>query len=293
MMLMGPKLRARLDAIEGRRRVDSLDIVTCYFNPCGYRRIRANYDHFAASLRHPVRTIELAFDDDPFVIPGAVQVRGSRERNLLWQKERLLNLIIEQTEADAVAWIDADMLFTDPDWFGKALDALYQFPAVQLFSKVWFGDADGKLATSKPGFVASRGGDGSPGGAWAARRECLPLWDVNAIGGGDSAQAAAWVGTRSPAVMRDTPMDRQWQQWARSRQIRVGCLKGDVVHLFHGTHQNRRYVERYKALDGYDPSTDIEVDGNGLLAWTDHALSSKPDMVRQVGAYFRERREDE
>lgn len=78
-------------------------------------------------------------------------------------------------------------------------------------------------------------------------------------------------------------------------QGRIGCLDGEVVHLYHGTRENRRYQSRYRYLadHGFDPATDIERDESGLLRWTDRALREKPTMVRQVAGYFLERREDD
>ena len=307
MIRLGPKARARLDALEGRRKVERLEVVTCYFNPCGYKRIRANYDHFVSALRHPVRTIELAFDDDPFTIPGAVQIRGTRERNQLWQKERLLNLIIRQTDADAVAWIDADILFFDPGWFDRAMEALYRYPVVQLFSRIADTDAEGRMLEARPSFALVqndpkyRGQFGRPGGAWAARREIIEhgIYDQHVIGGGDSVMVATWLGRMSAIHSQLGPTWAQrWERWSRPHtqavQGRIGVLPGDCVHLYHGSRADRQYRERYEPLKAFcfDPETDVETDAAGLLAWTDYALTHKAPMVQHVKGYFASRRED-
>jgi hypothetical protein len=68
------------------------------------------------------------------------------------------------------------------------------------------------------------------------------------------------------------------------------------MHLYHGTRQNRQYVERYKILheNAYDPDRDVEIDAaTGLLQWSADARVRKSNLIRRVAGYFRQRREDE
>lgn len=75
----------------------------------------------------------------------------------------------------------------------------------------------------------------------------------------------------------------------------LGYVPGAILHLYHGSRENRRYVERWTYQTDFtvDPQTDIETDANGLLRWTEQALAEKPEMVRRVGEYFALRREDD
>src|SRR5438093_8021963 len=91
-----------------RRDADGLWAVTAYFNPMRYRRKRANYRLFRAHLDVPLVAVELAYgcdfelvDDDADIL---VRLRG---RDVLWQKERLLNLALEALPARwrTVAWV--------------------------------------------------------------------------------------------------------------------------------------------------------------------------------------------
>jgi hypothetical protein len=74
------------------RRVGGLWAVTAYFNPMGYRRRLTNYKLFRTHLNVPLVAVELAYGPD-FELNShdadiLVQLRG---RDILWQKERLLN----------------------------------------------------------------------------------------------------------------------------------------------------------------------------------------------------------
>src|SRR5688572_25463381 len=124
--------------------------ITCYFNPCGYRNRKIAYERFAAGLdkQHvPLWTIEAALDGDAFVIPEngrVVRVRFPAE-GWLWQKERLLNILVRQLppHIGKVAWIDCDLLFHNPQWGMLAEAALDTWPVVQLFDyAVWLGPND-------------------------------------------------------------------------------------------------------------------------------------------------------
>src|SRR4051794_18027562 len=98
---------------------DDLWLLTSYFNASGYRTRRQNYDRFRqriAGLR--LLTVECAFGPEPFALEPSAEVLQVRARDVLWQKERLLNVALAALPADChkVAWLDGDLLFERPDW---------------------------------------------------------------------------------------------------------------------------------------------------------------------------------
>ena len=168
-------------------------------------------------------------------------------------------------------------------------------------------DREGCLCQRFPGHVHAKThglGYGRPGGAWAARREAIAsgLYERHAIGGGDSATLMAWEGLKElpQSLQYGTAWEEHYRDWAvrsyEQVQKSLACVPGDVVHLYHGTRQNRQYVERYKILheNAYDPVRDVEIDPEtGLLQWSVEARTRKPDLVRRVAEYFERRLEDE
>lgn len=283
-----------------------LAALTCFYNPCGYRNLANNYWRFRQELQGvELFTAELSFDGR-FMVPDALQFRGTA-RNVMWQKERLLNILIDRLPArfDAVAWIDADLLFRNPNWAAEAYAKLAEFPVVQLFERVEDLDAFGHVRavecgwskwseTADPNIAIRR-----PGGAWAARRDALAagLDDMHVLGGSDAMMLSAWQGDWRPTLTQY--MSRGWKlaylQWAarayRLVQNRIGYCSGDVVHLYHGSRPKRKYVERWAYLKeyGFDPTQDLAHDWNGLWRWN----SEKVEMHQKVANYFRERDEDE
>src|ERR1700751_935461 len=96
-----------LDAMSNK----SFWAVTTYFNPLHYRRRRTNYYAFRTALRIPLLTVELGYDNrfelGPNDADRLVQISGT---DLLWQKERLLNLALDHftLEASIITWLDCD-----------------------------------------------------------------------------------------------------------------------------------------------------------------------------------------
>lgn len=294
------------------RTIQRVAAVCCHYNPCGYERLEANYHRFAAALPPELDlwTIELAYDRQPYRLPDGprmLRVRGTAERHTLWQKERLLNLAISAVpeDYDAIAWLDADLLWLNPDWLTAACQQLAQYRVVQLFEHVSDTDPAGRITRKLPGHVHARctgQAYGRPGGAWVARRDALPvgLYDRHVIGGGDSALLYAWDACAQlpPSLQYGPAWQSHYLAWAHRAGVgsSLAAVPGTVLHLYHGTRENRRYVDRYRCLQdhAYDPAGDVEIDPQtGLLQWTDRALSEKPEMVRQVAEYFALRREDD
>jgi hypothetical protein len=74
-------------------------------------------------------------------------------------------------------------------------------------------------------------------------------------------------------------------------QGELSFAPGRIFSLWHGSIENRRYVQRNEELRAmaFDPSADIRISDNGCLEWA----SDKPDLHDWARRYFEERREDE
>ncbi|HVM48373.1 MAG TPA: hypothetical protein VMU04_10115 [Candidatus Acidoferrum sp.] len=317
---------------------DYLYVVTAISNPVRYRTRYELYRAFekrVADAGAILYTVEAAFGDRPFEVTEAGSPRHIQLRTLdeLWHKENLLNIGIGRLprEAKYIAWIDADILFTRPDWAQETLHQLQHYHFVQMFSKaVDLGPNYEHLNEALSWTESERQGlpfrgtketlvDGSQvtvqgkpyvrgawhsGLAWAATREALDavggLIDVAILGSADRNMAAGLFGhmadtidpTFSPAYKAAL---LEWEQRAE-RHIRrdVGQVSGTVLHHWHGKKVNRKYTDRWKILAKYqfDPNTDLKRDAQGLWQFEDaHDLRSI-GLRDAVRNYFRERNED-
>ena len=284
--------------------------ITCYFNPIGYRSRIENYHVFRERLAVPLVTVELSFESGFQLRNGdadtLVQVHG---QSVLWQKERLLNVALRRVPGtcSAIAWLDCDVVFEDPEWARRARMALDEYPLLRLFHKRY----DLSPHESLDEIPAQAGADWfegavpldqvrSPGLAWAGRRDLLDqhgLYDACVLGSGDRAVFYAALGHFDEAARRLRMNGRRFNHylaWAErfhdAIRGRVGYIHGRMFHLWHGDRSNRDYRQRHRLLEDFDfdPDRDIGIDPNGCWGWT----SEKPDLHEAVKRYFSSRNED-
>ena len=307
---------------------EKLWAITSYFNPLGYRRRLENFRLFRSALTVPLVAVELSFDgrfaltaEDAEIL---VQLHG---RDVLWQKERLLNMAVASLPAacQKVIWLDCDLVYQRRDWAAQVDGLLDVYPMVQAFTHIRHLPPDTSLtdaAATKPIFsqpsmaaaiqagrpihtcleeAADRAeGTTAVGVAWAAQRWVLDkhgFFDASIVGGGDTALAAAAYG-HFEEVMRLHGMN-QWQReyylkWAeplfRSVEGQIAPSAGDVFHMWHGTMADRRPRQRHAGLApfDFDPATDIARDEAGCWQWS----TEKPGLHQYVKDYFAARKED-
>lgn len=264
-------------------------IITPHFNPAGSRRIEETLNEWLATVADCDVIIERA-DGGP--------------QNVMWQKERLINRAIERLPASVkyVAWCDHDICFERADWLVEScrmidngIDAMQPFETAKYRGKKGDIDRTAKSATS----VAVKGGkpQTGPGACWVASREWLDriggIYDRNIVGGGDAVFFEAVSGLMTSYRDRQSKASRSHlESWiAGVGPTRIGYLPGSVHHLWHGDFRNRQYVSRDAIMRRYefDPELHVEVDAQGLLAWTDAAQQAMRD---EVAEYFAARRDD-
>jgi len=280
-----------------------LAAITCHFNPIQYENIVRNYWMFREDLKGvDLFTIELSFTDQ-FEIEDATRVKGDSSQ-IMWQKERLLNLLIEQLppKYDKIAWLDGDILFENDDWAKEAEEKLDDHPMIQLFEEGYATGSELQLLSKIPGIVHAgvEAENARPGLAWAARRSLLEktgLLDTHIMGGGDNMMYFAAMGFFNTYMLTRTNVEwrHEYLKWAAPfyREIKgdLGNITGNITHLYHGTYADRQYVERWMILsrNSFDPSKDIRINKEGIWEWS----SDKPDLHESVAEYFQERKEDE
>lgn len=223
--------------------------LTTYFNPAGWSTRLRNYLAFRRHLELPLLTVELALPDRHELAAGDADLLvRPRRGDVMWQKERLLNVGIAALPRHVthVAWLDCDLVFERAGWWRHALAALDRDAVVQAFEQIVHLDpreSPDRLATrGEPEFrpyfdrefaVASLlGGDRRPaslarllvgrhrsiggaaaakGVAWAARRDLMErvgLFDAAIVGGGDSGIVSGFLGDGAN-YLRGLPEFRQ------------------------------------------------------------------------------------
>jgi hypothetical protein len=281
-------------------------VITSYFNPARFKTKRRNFDFFMTGMKAAganVLVAEMAFGDAPFELEPSDHLIQLRGNDVMWQKERLLNIAATRLPDSCrkVGWFDADIIFKEPDWLRRTVKALDQFMVVQPWShavRLHRDNRDDGTGILDESFASMFVRDpraarnfgynhhGHTGYAWAARRELFDkcgLYDACLPGSSDHMMAHAFAAgmANSPCMERtfgDSPeYGDHFKKWAvRARDLvntRLGVVPGRILHLWHGDLADRRYgdLERHFRTLGFDPATHIRHDPNGMLEWTEDA----------------------
>lgn len=298
-------------------------VITSYFNPARYRTKRQNFDAFMdgmAKLGAKVRVIELAFGDDDFELKAGDDVLQFRGTDVMWQKERLLNVAVSRLppEITKVGWFDADLIFKEPDWLERTSEALEDFVVVQPFShavRLNRGNEDDGTGLLYESFASCFVRDpvpartklfaahGHTGFAWAAKRDFLAecgLYDACLTGSGDHLMAHAFGAAVAkspcmPHMIGPSPAYGQhFVRWAvKARDAvggKLGVVPGRILHLWHGDLGDRRYalMNRQFMTFGFNPDAHIRIGADGLWEW-----SGAPERMRQWARDFFENRNED
>ena len=305
--------------------MDKLYVVTVISNPVRYKTRYRLYRQFAKQMKDsgvPFYTIEMAFANRPFEVTSAenpchIQVRSDQE---LWHKENLLNLAIEKLppEAKYVAWVDADVMFTRPDWAEETVQQLQHYKVVQMFSHAQDLGPNFEPMQLHAGFVYNylnfgqkefqdlcpdervSNVNGHPGYCWAARRETLEalggLIDFAILGSADHNMAKALLGLVHTTFFKGMTQGYKarllaWQALADKHVAQdIGYVPGTIIHYWHGKKKDRGYDTRWKILasNKIDPDTHLFKDDQGLIRIHETNIGLRDDLRR----YFRSRNED-
>lgn len=317
---------------------NNLHVITCVSNPMRWRsraELCDNFQKMCAQAGVTLWTIEAAFGERPHAHttkedPHHIQVRIKDE---MWHKETLLNYAISRLPEDAkyVAWVDADLTFTNPNWASETVHQLQHYRVVQMFSEAHNLAPDGTTVSGSrcrsfgwshvhgiprrsPNNDGRYGDDGRgddpsihfyqhPGFAWAIRRECLDLlgglYDMAVVGEADYIMAKAIVGEVDHIVYPGVTdayrhSYKVWEDRAKVLRRDLGYVPGTIIHHWHGRRVDRGYWNRLRILKDaqFNPYTDLKRNSQGI--WELHDDGSDRFITLRDGlrSYFRSRNED-
>lgn len=246
-------------AFESQLPERELAVVSCFFNPGGSARRISNFHAYLSSMRNSgVRclVVELAFGNNEFRIDHDDVIR-LRSNDVLWHKERLLNIGISQLLSEGyrkIAWLDGDIVFKDAHWPLEIANRLEHANLCQVFETIGIQTHDSGPPIVAPSAVkyfretgqlyqqpARRGlsmlsgvlKGGQSGFGWAARAEVLaqvPLFEGAVVGGGDKLMYVA--------SLSDDYSASQFQDLSQSKFACSAC-----------GHRNRSEPYRAQLLD--------------------------------------------
>lgn len=286
-----------------------LAIITSYFNPTRCKNRLENYNKFKKQIEEHARkydaklfTIELVSDNGNFEL-NPKTTRQIRSNSLMFQKERMLNILIDSLpeKYESVCWIDCDIIYLEQDWPAKIEESLKDHVVIQPY----------KYAVSLPncnnsfineGTLSYHNSSGSGlirrsfasyakkdnmkdlhkghvGYAWAARRDFIQkhkLYDAIITGCGDLFMAIAFFGI--PGWIEKysfigSEAEFHFFDWAFpvSEDVKdnVGFTDDLIMHLWHGDIDKRNYLKHSECLKScnFNPNIDLKKSENGCWEW--------------------------
>lgn len=138
---------------------DNFWVITIINNPCRFKKRIELFRAFVKRMKdYKVKLciVEAIYGqrkseiDDPRIVADIKVVK--RTNTVLWQKENLINIGINNLPADwkYVAWIDSDIDFVKKDWVKETIHQLQMHHVVQLFEDIVdLGPDDQIMKTAK------------------------------------------------------------------------------------------------------------------------------------------------
>lgn len=237
-------------------------VCMCYFSSVGYTRPRENFMRVKKMLDEagiPLFTAECIIGDTPQLIPDPTLLTIANSS--LFYKEQLFNMLEKKIPSTytKLIFMDSDLIFTIPNWVDMFSNKLDKFLAVQGFGTGLYLDASENVffkLTSWGKYLRLYGNPakGHPGFCWAFNRNFLKeiggFFDKAIIGSGDSAIATVFSSNgydyQSPFIRNEY---LRWVKNAHKKARSMTYLDIDIYHLYHGSIDNRQYINRHTLPD--------------------------------------------
>lgn len=266
--------------------------------------------------------IEATLDDTEFDLPenleGVHNHIALYVKNILWIKENLINIAFKHLPNDWIycVWVDADITFLNKDWVIESIHKLQSHDIIQVFESAINLGPTGESFKLDQGFVKQyltsnheynklhKYGFWHPGYAWGINRNMYnkfiaknynPLPDFGILGSGDHHMSLCFIGLGDISYPNNISEEYKekilnYQKVCKKNGISLGYVNGTIIHHWHGSLKNRKYVERWQILakNNYNPHTDIKYNNIGLIEFTEEGSK----LIEPIIEYFNQRNED-
>jgi hypothetical protein len=290
---------------------DPLYVILPYFNYCGFKKRRTLFIDFVRRISpNPcIKIVVIELGNDLPRLPVHIHNRVTPGKHI-WIKENLVNVAVDMLPDTwkYMAWIDADITFLNRNWSRDTIKELKTNDVVQMFQTAVNLGPDGEAIKLDTSFLhrylsgdtyskTDKYGHWHPGYAWACTSKAWTqlggLVDWAILGSGDRHLAMALIGkvhdSYHGGVHENYKLLLNAYQ-SRCHGLRLGCVKGSILHHWHGSLKNRKYRERWLILVTYkyDPLIDIGLNKQGVLRLTKEGSR----LEHPLAEYFIGREED-
>ena len=271
-------------------------IIVSFFNANDYelpkRYLQETLEHALSTGREVIFTQAVLPGQKPLPWPKGVISFVYEVPSYFFYKENLWNLAAKKASGDSLIFIDADVIYKNPNWVTNVEEALNHCDVLQPFTKaVWldeFGSLERDRIPCTDNLISGENINlnlGHPGFGWAITKKAFDKiggwYDLAANGSGDVSFVFALASQNQYELLMQhfAQQDRvvltlsyqRYRKHVSSLGLKVGTVPECVVqHKWHGTIRNRRYKRRDLCLpriDNYEYNLKRRTDG--ILVWDD------------------------
>lgn len=300
--------------------VSPLYVILPYFNYCHFHTRKKLFlefvDRYLSTSGVKLIIVEGTPKGTPFQLPeftDKVLLHIKVElADRVWIKENMINIAIKNLPPDwyYVAWVDADITFLNKNWAKETMELLKTHDVVQMFHSAVNMGPDGEALKVEQSFMymhmksgkayhkTSKYGVWHPGFAWACTRHAYhqmgSLLDCGILGSGDRHMALSLIGQGDvsyPGNVHESYKNKVLEFQKKCKGFKVNYVHGTILHHFHGSLVNRKYVDRWNILTKniYNVDEDIFYTDSGMLKLTEKGKR----LQTEIDQYFLERKEDD
>lgn len=288
-------------------------IIMVYFNATRSVRIAQHIllvKQYLDNAKIPYYIGELSICGTPYLFEESSNIFHYKTNDYMFYKENLINLVEARIpdEYTKICNIDADIFFSNPDWYNMLSDILDSVNICQPFNRAyWLNIENNDSILTRQNCLMDKE-DGHTGFVWAFTRQFFKLCrlpDFCVTGSGDMCfyrLIVNNVGLTNPIFSYLVPSMNNYVKsfniLAKDSNIIInfGYVNQYVYHLYHGSRDNRKYENRHltimntlKKLNVVSIDYVIDYDSNGLRCWKP---LYKEEMNKHIKKYLCDRNDD-
>jgi hypothetical protein len=284
-------IKDTLDTIYTPPKYDDLAVGLVFFNSIKSKRMVMNYLYTIEKFKLakiPYYTMELVYDGRSPEIADAFHVRGA---SYMFHKENLCHLLEKRIPANytKLLFLDADIVFSDEDWYNKLSEKLNSYEVVQPFTNaIWLNLEYNDIIRQRITCVFDKDkskiniNGAHVGFAWAFQRSYfneVGMFQYAIVGSGDTYSSMLYLNNKSflnnPGSIQG--VSSQFNMlFNSSKRPSISYLNGNIFHLWHGSIENRNYAKRADILSGIEDISNILIKNqDGVIEFTDPTLNEK------------------
>lgn len=288
-------------------------IIMVYFNTTKSVRIAQHIllvKQYLDKAKIPYYIGELSIDGSPYLFEESSNIFHYKTDDYMFYKENLINLVEARIpdEYTKICNIDADIFFSNPDWYNMVSNILESVNVCQPFNIAnWLNiENNNCILTRQNCFIDKH--NGHPGFAWAFTRQFFKLCrlpDFCVTGSGDLCFYRLIVNNVGLTDQYFKYLVPSMNNYIKSFNvlaknsntfITFGYVNQYVYHLYHGSLRNRKYddrhediIDRLKQFNVISIEDMIDYDSNGIRCWKP---PYKEEMNKHIKKYLCGRNDD-